>query len=63
MDAARQLQTSLNKIQTAIDELTAKLAEQQCQLLAASAALDRLAAQIAAVEHGDRYGAPSPVRS
>jgi uncharacterized coiled-coil protein SlyX len=52
MDAVRQLQASLARLQTALDELTVKLAEQQQQLRATSAALDSLAAQLGALQRG-----------
>jgi hypothetical protein len=53
MDTVRQVQDSLTKMQTAIDELMVTLAEQQRQLLAANAALDTLIAQLAAMQPGD----------
>jgi septal ring factor EnvC (AmiA/AmiB activator) len=52
MDDVRQLQASLARLQTALDELTAKLAEQQQQLRATSAVLDSLAAQLGALQRG-----------
>jgi uncharacterized coiled-coil protein SlyX len=50
MDAVRQLEARLTEMQSAIDELTVKLAEQQRQLLAANAVLDSLVAQLVAVQ-------------
>jgi hypothetical protein len=52
MDTVRQLQDKLTTMQTALDEVTANLAMQQRQLLAASTALNTLIVQLGALPLG-----------
>jgi hypothetical protein len=61
MDAVRELQEKLTTMQTALDEMTANLATQQCQVLAASTALDTLIVQLGALPLGGADVAVPPV--